>query len=483
MLFLIVAGSFRSTEKQYCSIDNTEQEPGPSFVDLTSTTSHHIAPDTGLEPGPSFATSKISYQAPSPSEVDHTERESGFSYDHYSAVNTHYCLYCKTAQSKIHRHLRLKHSNERDVHDAIKDSTPFVVIINRGDLDHNLKSRLNHGGTIVVLRRPTGELKIEDYTPCPYCFGFVKKSDLWQHCHIRCTARPQDEERNDRGLLFRSKCLLEKTERGAVTPEFRNAVLVSLKEDEITQALQNDTLILQLGQCWFSKHGIRQVKLVRNKMREMGRLLCQLRKHGIQRMEEALKCQHFDLIVDSIKSICKFTEDDGQNPDAPFHRLGKPSLALALGHSVKKMTQLLWGQAVRTSQEGLAAECQAFLELYDNEWTQHISSHALKSKGQMANLKVPELPEQADLLKLKEYIDKEIAESSSLLKEKPSDAKQYERLCVGITSRIILFNRRRAMEASKISMTNFLQCINQPSLVLKELQPHLSPFEQSLAEK
>lgn len=94
----------------------------------------------------------------------------------------HYCLFCSKAQAKISRHLEGKHIDIKDVAYAFSfplGSKERKVLLeqlrNKGDFKHNSEVLEKGTGQIVTWKQPSNDATIQDYLPCPYCFGMLQK--------------------------------------------------------------------------------------------------------------------------------------------------------------------------------------------------------------------------------------------------------------------------------------------------------------------
>lgn len=104
-----------------------------------------------------------------------------------------------------------------------------------------------------------------------FCQGLYGKRTLWKHVKI-CTAKTnQDDESNSGKQRIRSKWALKTAGVGDISEGLKN-LLSCMSYDEVTQAIQNDQLLLQFGQhlflSFFSRHDH-----IRQRLRELGRLL------------------------------------------------------------------------------------------------------------------------------------------------------------------------------------------------------------------
>ena len=110
-----------------------------------------------------------------------------------------------------------------------------------------------------------------------------------------------------------------------------------MKPDEITRVVKSDNKF--------------QHNYIRTKLREMGRLLIQLR-------------------IDS----------------------NNPSLALKLGHSLRKCAKICQGQAIEMDHEEKRKKIKSFLKLMDINWSEEMSSNALRTLYEAKRHKVKLLP-------------------------------------------------------------------------------------------
>jgi len=114
-----------------------------------------------------------------------------------------------------------------------------------------------------------------------------------------------------------------------------------MKQDEVTSVSRNDFLILQLAQSLYNKHGNDSTKFeyIRQKVREMGRLLMSLRsKCSLFSFEDAVKPNNFYKVIEAVRDVAGYDEEK--------HCYHIPSLALKLGHSLKKIGSIILCRAI-----------------------------------------------------------------------------------------------------------------------------------------
>ena len=93
---------------------------------------------------------------------------------------------------------------------------------------------------------------------------------------------------------------------------------------------KNDDIICNYGAIQAEQLGPEHLHEVSQGMRQLARLLTQLRTDNtVTQLKDALKPECFDHIIASVKSPCSFDNASTQS-------VGTPSLALKLGHAIKK---------------------------------------------------------------------------------------------------------------------------------------------------
>jgi len=176
-----------------------------------------------------------------------------------------------------------------------------------------------------------GYVSIENagnYVPCPYCFGYYEKRQMWRHCKRRCLWRPQDGEKDETKVVAKGSLLLPVPQH---IPNQTKNVLHHMRKDEVYTVAVNDPLIMHFAHKLTLKHYADpdRHEHIRCKIRELGWLMVQVKKdHGITSLEDILDPMQFQKLVSCARKVSGF--DDETNTFAT------PSLALKLGHALKK---------------------------------------------------------------------------------------------------------------------------------------------------
>ncbi|XP_063343175.1 uncharacterized protein LOC134636870 [Pelmatolapia mariae] len=389
-----------------------------------------------------------------------------------------YCYFCGKPQAKISRHLKT-HKTAPDVVHAFslpRDSNERKSLLeklrNKGHFKHN--AAVLHGGVgpLKVKRRPKIKAVEGKFAHCFYCQGMYVRKDLWRHVH-RCPNKPKDDTDKEPG---RTKVLgLALTLESQCYPQVSSGVwkvLAVMKQDEIASAVRNDFTVIQFAQSLYNKHGQDPTKYdyIRQKLREAGRLLLCLRtEFSVHNIEEAIKPANFQRVVQAVKKVSGFDEETLSYKT--------PSLALKLGHTLHKMSDIIHCRALMTEDEALIKSTDAFKKLYVSKWSEMVSHRALNTLSEAKFNKPSTLPFTEDVRILHHYLQKS-AESAFCSLENEATAQNYAQLAQVTLSQIIVFNRRRSGEVSKMRLKSFLE--RDKTALHTDVSMGLSEMEQRL---
>ena len=336
------------------------------------------------------------------------------------------------------------------------------------------------------MRRPSDfeETKPEDFLPCSYCFGFIRKNELWRHCKT-CAFKDNNDvedensEQKYRNIQQKSKILLMAHLKPSES-RLLQEVVASMKSDEVTMAAKNDELIMKYGPNTVEKLGGDRLHEVSQGLRQLSRLLIDLRRNNtetpLMTLKDFMKPQYFDKIIISVKNVCGF-EESGKTKT-----VGVPSLALKLGYSLKKCTAILTGQALREKDNTLLTDQQNLEKLMDSEWNDRISHHSLTTLHGRKFNRIDLLPLTEDLEKLRKHLLQRISVLMKALKENPT-LHRWGELAETTMTRLIIFNKRRGGEASKMLLTNFQTRPDWKQCSSTAIESSLQPIERELCKR
>ena len=100
-------------------------------------------------------------------------------------------------------------------------------------------------------------------------------------------------------------------------------------------------------------------------MQNLARLLISLREavnDENAQLSQFLRPDKFDVLIQCVMQISKFDVKRGEK------EVGTPSLALHIGHSLKKRVCVVRGKALREKDKGLLEDVEHFEKLMEAEW-------------------------------------------------------------------------------------------------------------------
>ncbi|KAK2859737.1 hypothetical protein Q5P01_004357 [Channa striata] len=201
-------------------------------------------------------------------------------------------------------------------------------------------------------------------------------------------------------------------------------------------------------------HDLTKHEYIRQKMQETGQLVLQGQKNG------------------NLKTIVA-----GLNEETNTYKT--PSLALKLGHNLKNIANVLESEAMISGDETTINNVRAFKQICNNKWSECVSSKALRNLSE-AKWNTPQLlPFAEDVRKMHQHLTIQRTQCQSKLQEEPSK-KHWAELAKITLCEVILFNRRREGEVSKMSLNAFM--LRDTSSTHPDVELVLSDLEKKLFE-
>ena len=363
-----------------------------------------------------------------------------------------------------------------------------------GNFAHNVNSIKQNKNDIVVVKRPTKQRLVHEYLPCIHCYGFYVIEELWKHTK-NCQLKSSDISTNQLDVLEKAKKLLSGSsaikqskllldtaclqEQVALSVEMR-ALVLSMHQDDLCEVVKRDTLLHQFGETLIKKYGPRKKNDIGQRLRQLARLLLKCREdmsNNLLGYMELLCGKHFDACLSGTFALCKlYTTVDGRR------EFKIPSLALRLGHLLKKMATIKQGYCLRQDHiEGLK-QAENFRQLLETEWTDAIATNAHNTLKRRKDHSIQMLPLTDDLRELRCYQIKEMRQCIDQLQEAPLYSI-WRKLAQLTMARMIIFNKRRGGEVSKLLLETYISRPNWKDATNQEVMSSLQPLEQKLLER
>lgn len=367
----------------------------------------------------------------------------------------HFCVYCSKPYAKMARHLEHAHHNETEVAKAMsfrKGSKERKIqldyIRNKGNYAHNTTVMETGSGQLVSCKQPPKQAQGTDFMHCAYCQGLFYRKTLWRHMR-NCTLRPASQTRKPGQNRVQALCAYTGPVPLHISKQLWRVVSV-MNPDPVTDVVKHDKVIMDVGQHLLGKGGAtaKNAQCVREKMRELGRLVVNARKvTRLKKLEDFINPKNYLQMVQAVKITCGY--------DSETNTFATPSLATKLGNALVKVSKLLKAQGLISDDQELVKHATEFQDVHNEKWNALISATALRNLTE-AKWNAPTLmPFTEDVQRLHQFLNKMQEEYSSELSESPS-AKAWTDLAKVCLTQTILFNRRREGEVASMPLHAFL---------------------------
>ncbi|XP_034056095.1 uncharacterized protein LOC117535690 isoform X1 [Gymnodraco acuticeps] len=374
---------------------------------------------------------------------------------HLTLSTKNYCFVCREPQSKISRHFRTHKTHAEIIHafSLPEHSKERKILIekmrNKGNFKHNTEVLKSGTGKLKVKRKPKAEAPAGKFIHCMHCKGLYIRKDLWRHVR-RCPCKPETKEEEKPA---RTKVLgLASAQESVFSQQISSGVwklLNAMRQDDVASVVRNDFSIIQFAQSLYNKHGQDPTKheYIRQKLREVGRLLlCLQTEFSVYNLEEAVKPANFQRVVQAVKKVSGF--------DDKHHTYSTPSLALKLGHTLLKINDIIHCRALMAEDDELIKSTKMFEKLYTSKSSEFVSHGALNTLSGAKYNKPSTLPFTEDVQILHRHLDKSAESAICNLKEEATP-QNYAELAKVALAQVIVFNRRRTGEVSKMHLKHF----------------------------
>ena len=396
----------------------------------------------------------------------------------------YFCKFCMKPQSKLPRHMTMKHMDESEVEAFVnmplksrRRKLLLRKLMNDGNYLHNIDVLKSNVGNIVPFKRPNASAPVshDRYIPCEYCRAMFVRDSLWKH-KKKCPFKPDTTSDDSYGhCQGRGSLLLPFSSEAS--DGLKNDVISVMNQDVVTAAVRMDDLIMKFGSRLHFTHGhIRhRWQYIRERIRQLGRLLLKVRKacSSVRCLMDCILPENFHVVVKCVRYLSGFDEET--------HTYATPSLALKIGHSLKECARIQISSCTvrgQPAQEKLKYE--EFLSLCDSEWSHEISSHALRSLHQRKFSKPLVLPFAEDMKLLHNHLATIAQTSTQTLSKKPT-ASAWSELCQVTLTQVVIFNRRRGGEAQRMLMSAY--CADSGVNVHDDIASCLSEVEHALCRE
>ena len=298
----------------------------------------------------------------------------------------HACIFCGKLICKIARHLQLAHGSEPEIVRVLslqkgsdERKNLLANLRNRGDFKHNYDVLEKGKGFIIPKMRPRKRLSgnstrnsFNNYVACQYCKAMFVATDIRTHAK-KCNKSKDASTLKRREAIIQGRMILPIPKD--INPEFYKAILLTMRDDELSKIARNDYLILNYGKQRYFRMDIKQHthNRISTKMRQLARLVLtgQKKYSDMESLSDYINPVNFMKMVDCVKSMAEY------NPITQKYKT--PNLALLLGNCLNDVAKHCKHPGTTEHGNERCKNCDRFGELYNAHWNEYVSGIALSS--------------------------------------------------------------------------------------------------------
>lgn len=132
---------------------------------------------------------------------------------------------------------------------------------------------------------------------------------IWFHLKYKCVVKQEKniekacQQFATKGPIVESSALLNGILATNFSASFVDSMLNTFKNYSISGTCKSDNTVLRFGAFLYEKYSNTQCELIRQSMRQLGRLIMELKRHRhvFENLSEMLIPEHFDTIVNATK--------------------------------------------------------------------------------------------------------------------------------------------------------------------------------------
>lgn len=281
------------------------------------------------------------------------------------------------------------------------------------------------------------------YMVCPNCKGYISKLTLRRH-YRQCSSTKKGT---------REICIMSRKIQGDVGIQagtiLRNEVFPLLRDDEVTNVIRYDSIILLYGNQLCLKYRQKHLqKMIRAKLRLLGRFLIEARKmnSSVKNLEDVFEPIRFTNVVAAVNNVAELDDSTG--------RYKAPATASLLGTLLKQVARTFIIECIKNKKVQAKSDAEDFLRLMEADLSASINTTVAENQLEMKRNKKIDLPLTSDINLLKTYLDKNRSHYCAQLEIEYS-FNTWMNLASHTLISILVFNRRRPGEIERTHIDDF----------------------------
>ena len=162
---------------------------------------------------------------------------------------------------------------------------------------------------------------------------------------------------------------------------------------------------------------------------------------------QCIDTEKFDTIVEAVHEMCALESNQYSRPQMK----ARPSFGLRVGYELCRCGELARNLALKQHDKAMLKKSESFLRVRNFEWPSVVSVPALYTLSKQKQNKPDLLPCTDDMIKLVQYLKTHMSKLGEQLNDEARSHSWHE-LCELALTRVIIFNKRRAGEVSKMTL-------------------------------
>ena len=299
-----------------------------------------------------------------------------------------------------------------------------------------------------------------------------KKKSLWQHFKF-CKFRPEGKASKPGKTRVQALCAFAEPPSSGLSDAYWK-FLSDMNQEKIAVAIKQDRCILEYGYRLFNKNVkiISQHQYIRQKLRELGRLVLELNKvETVKTIKELIKPEKYGHVVTAARRLAGFSDENG--------KYQRPSLARKVGHNLHSLAMFIKSQGLKMKDKQTVQDAEGFIQLYQESWKFDIAGQALTQLDQTEWNSPQLLPFTQDVQNLHCHLSEKQQQHLNALKEESSPSN-WKDLAKVTLAQVILFKCRSAGEVSRMPLSVYLS--KGTSETHEDVNLALTALEQKLCK-
>lgn len=408
-----------------------------------------------------------------------------------SGTKKYSCKYCHKLVAKLVRHIETVHKDleevkklsliskvHREKDKSLGESARARLdIINRirakGNFQHNIKCAVNDD--YIPCRRPQKNKPaktVSAFAVCPQCKDSFSKSTLHKHFK-KCSGQSSKYNRQIQSLSRQTiGNIHEKAE-----PLLRN-IVSRMRDDDVTTVVRYDLLVILFGnlESYKYRHSQHHSKMIRAKLRRLGRLLLELRRlqNNITDFSSLFDPSNFSNFLKAVNNLGNFNEENDL--------YDTPATAFALGTLTRELCDIWIADCIEKKDSERKKSAEEFMHLYNLKIGKIVNKTVTESQTEMRIKKKVILPSLKDIKTLHMFLVEKRTHVLQILKDN-FDFKSWKELVETTLTSVQLLNRRRAGEIERLKLVHYksLERIDEKSNI--DLYKNLNSNAKKIANK